>query len=77
MMLVHHVLLMKQRLTIDQVKKCPEGTVIPSEQWTRLQFWPKNPRTKAAEYTQTSLIRMPQIRARTSYRAASSHATSQ
>ena len=41
---------------IDQVKKkCPEGTVIPSEQWTRLQFWPKNPRTKAAEYYQKTI----------------------
>ena len=38
---------------IEQVKKrCPEGTPIPSEQWTRLQFWPKNPRTKVASYYQ-------------------------
>ena len=34
---------------VDQVaKSCPEGTPIPSEQWVRLQFCPKNPRTKAA-----------------------------
>ena len=25
------------------VKICPEGTPIPSVQWLRLQFWPKNP----------------------------------
>ena len=34
---------------VDQVSKmCPEGTPIPSNQWVRLQFCPKNPRTKAA-----------------------------
>ena len=34
---------------IEQVSKhCPEGTPIPSQQWVRLQFCPKNPRTKAA-----------------------------
>jgi len=25
------------------IKICPEGTPIPSVQWLRLQFWPKNP----------------------------------
>lgn len=29
-------------------KQCPEGTPIPSLQWVRLQFYPKNPRTKTA-----------------------------
>ena len=29
---------------VDQVKaRCPEGTLIPSVEWTRLQFWPKTP----------------------------------
>lgn len=33
-------------------KRCPEGTAIPSKQWLRLQFWPKNPTNKAAlQYT--------------------------
>ena len=27
---------------------CPEGTPVPSEQWLRLQFWPKNKTTKSA-----------------------------
>ena len=27
---------------IEQVKaRCPEGTLIPSHEWCRLQFWPK------------------------------------
>ena len=27
----------------DEVKKrCPEGTLIPSLEWIRLQFWPKS-----------------------------------
>ena len=31
---------------------CPEGTPVPSEQWLRLQFWPKNKTTKSAlQYT--------------------------
>lgn len=29
-------------------KACPEGTLIPSQQWVRLQFCPKNSRKKAA-----------------------------
>ena len=34
---------------VEQVsKQCPEGTPIPSLQWVHLQFYPKNPRTKAA-----------------------------
>jgi hypothetical protein len=24
-------------------RECPPGTLIPSAQWLRLQFWPKNP----------------------------------
>ncbi|XP_070571401.1 uncharacterized protein [Ptychodera flava] len=33
-------------------KRCPPGTAIPSKQWLRLQFWPKNPSTKASlQYT--------------------------
>ena len=27
----------------------PSGTSIPSQQWVRLQFYPRNPRTKTAE----------------------------
>jgi hypothetical protein len=35
---------------VEQVNKvCPEGTPIPSEQWVRLQLYPRNPRTKTAE----------------------------
>lgn len=30
-------------------KLCPEDTPIPSQQWVRLQFYPRNPRTKTAE----------------------------
>ena len=34
---------------VQEVSKlCPEGTPIPSFQWVRLQFYPKNPRTKTA-----------------------------
>ena len=34
---------------VEQVsKKCPQGTPIPSQQWVRLQFCPRNPRTKTA-----------------------------
>ena len=38
---------------LNQVKdKCPDGTPIPSEQWLRLQFAPKNPSSKASlQYT--------------------------
>ena len=29
---------------VEQVsQRCPQGTLIPSVEWTRLQFWPKNP----------------------------------
>ena len=32
--------------------RCPEGTEIPSKQWLRLQFWPKNPSNKnSLQYT--------------------------
>ena len=27
--------------------RCPEGSAIPSEEWIRLQFWPKNVKTRA------------------------------
>ena len=34
---------------LEQVeKRCPEGTAIPSKQWLRLQFWPKNFTNKSA-----------------------------
>ena len=38
---------------LEQVsKRCPTGTDIPSRQWLRLQFWPKNPTNKSAlQYT--------------------------
>lgn len=38
---------------LEQVtKQCPEGTAVPSKQWLRLQFWPKNPTSKSAlQYT--------------------------
>ena len=33
----------------DQVAaRLPEGALIPSEEWLRLQFWPKSPETKLA-----------------------------
>ncbi len=28
--------------------RCPAGTPIPSEEWLRIQFWPKTPSTKAS-----------------------------
>lgn len=38
---------------LEQVtKRCPDGTAIPSKQWLRLQFWPKNPTNRSAlQYT--------------------------
>ncbi len=37
---------------VKQVKdRCPEGTEIPSPEWVRLQFWPKNPGSKSSHYT--------------------------
>ena len=34
---------------VQQVKnKCPEGTEIPSQEWVRLQFWPKTPLAKSS-----------------------------
>ena len=43
---------------VEQVaEKCPEGTPAPYEQWVRLQFCPKNPRTKvAAQYKFSQLL---------------------
>ena len=33
----------------EQVEaKCPEGTPIPSDEWLRLQFWPKTPKARTA-----------------------------
>ncbi len=38
---------------VEQVKqRCPEGTLIPSNEWVRLQFWPKTPSAvKSLHYT--------------------------
>ncbi len=38
---------------VDQVRqRCPEGTLIPSSEWVRLQFWPKTPSAmKSLHYT--------------------------
>jgi hypothetical protein len=38
---------------VDQVKqRYPEGTLIPSNEWFRLQFWPKTPSTlRSLHYT--------------------------
>ena len=34
---------------LEQVaKRCPEGVAVPSKQWLRLQFWPKNPSLKSS-----------------------------
>ncbi len=34
---------------LDQVKaRCPEGTLIPSQEWLRLQFWPKTASSKSS-----------------------------
>ena len=34
---------------LEQVKsRCPSDALIPSQEWLRLQFWPKVPRTHAA-----------------------------
>ena len=45
---------------VEQVAKlCPDGTPIPSVQWVRLQFHPKNPRTKAAaQFRKTIPVKM-------------------
>ena len=44
---------------VEQVaKRCPEGTAIPSEQWVRLQFWPKNPWKAAFQYTKQLPVKM-------------------
>ena len=41
------------RYLLNEVaKQCPEGVPVPSKQWLRLQFWPKNPCLKSAlQYT--------------------------
>ncbi len=46
------------------VKICPEGTSIPSVQWLKLQFWPKNPwNLSSLQYTRNLLLKfMIQIR---------------
>ena len=32
--------------------RCPPGTAIPSEEWLRLQFWPKTPKARVSlQYT--------------------------
>ena len=38
---------------VEQVKqRCPPHTLIPSNEWVRLQFWPKTPTaTKAVQHT--------------------------
>lgn len=50
---VHLAKALSTRDLLNQVaKKCPEGIPIPSKQWLRLQFWPKNPSLKSAlQYT--------------------------
>lgn len=30
-----------QDLLSSVAKRCPDGTPLPSEQWLKLQFWPK------------------------------------
>ena len=38
--------------------RCPEGTAIPSEEWLRLQFWPKTPHAKVSlHYTGSFNVR--------------------
>ena len=49
----HLSCVIRVRLLVEQVKAmCPAGTPIPSTQWVRLQFWPKNPTAKQAFNTQ-------------------------
>ena len=39
-------------LLSNVAQRCPDGTSLPSEQWLRLQFWPKNATMKSAlQYT--------------------------
>ena len=47
---------------MEQVSKlCPDGPPIPSVQWVRLQFHPKNPHTKAAaEFRKNIPVKMIQ-----------------
>lgn len=47
--LTHLAKAMSVQDMLQQVsQKCPPGVLIPSKQWLRLQFWPKNPTTKTA-----------------------------
>ena len=50
---VHLAKALSTRDLLNEVsKQCPEGVPIPSKQWLRLQFWPKNPSLKTAlQYT--------------------------
>ena len=45
---------------VEQVSKmCSDGAPIPSAEWVRLQFHPKNPRTKAAaQFRSRILVKM-------------------
>lgn len=49
----HLACAMSVRDLVEKVASlCPDGTPIPSRQWVRLQFWPKNPTAKASlQYT--------------------------
>ena len=49
----HLACVISVRDLVDKVTSmCPDGTAIPSRQWVRLQFWPKNPTAKASlQYT--------------------------
>ena len=39
-------------LTEQVSHRCPPDTAIPSEEWLRLQFWPKTPKTRVSlQYT--------------------------
>lgn len=56
--ITHLAVAMNARHQYDQVKKqCPEGTTLPSLQWMRLQFWPRNSSLRSASaYTGKLLI---------------------
>lgn len=49
----HLACAMSVRDLVEKVASmCPQGTPIPSRQWVRLKFWPKNPTAKASlQYT--------------------------
>ena len=47
--MTHNATAISVRDLQDQVaQKCPGGTLIPSVEWLRFQFWPKNPSLKVA-----------------------------